>query len=131
MTQASPLVSRAIGSYARGCLAGGKPLPVDGPAWQAMRLSRNRNWGNPALIAYIERLAQDAKAQDGWPGLLVGDLAQPMGGPMASDHASHQIGLDVDIWLTPMPGQYAQPPGARNASGGVDAGPGRALPSIP
>lgn len=106
---ASPLAARSIGSYARGCLAGGKALPIDGPAWQAMRLSRNRNWGNPALVAYVERLAQDAKAQEGWPGLLVGDLSQPMGGPMMSDHASHQIGLDVDIWLSPMPANTLSP----------------------
>jgi penicillin-insensitive murein DD-endopeptidase len=106
---ASPLAARSIGSYARGCLAGGKPLPTDGPAWQAMRLSRNRNWGHPALIAYVERLAEDAKAQDGWPGLLVGDIAQPMGGPMLTGHASHQIGLDADIWLSPMPANTLSP----------------------
>jgi penicillin-insensitive murein endopeptidase len=106
---ASPLAARSIGSYARGCLAGGKPLPIDGPAWQAMRLSRNRNWGHPALIAYVERLAEDAKAKDGWPGLLVGDLAQPMGGPMLTGHASHQIGLDADIWLNPMPANTLSP----------------------
>jgi penicillin-insensitive murein DD-endopeptidase len=98
-----PMEARAIGSYARGCLAGGRELPVNGPAWQAMRLSRNRNWGHPALLDYIERLARDAKAKDGWPGLLVGDLAQPRGGPMLTGHASHQIGLDADIWLKPMP----------------------------
>jgi penicillin-insensitive murein endopeptidase len=38
-----------------------------------------------------------------WPGLLVGDMAQPRGGPMLTGHASHQVGLDADIWLTPMP----------------------------
>jgi penicillin-insensitive murein endopeptidase len=106
---ASPLAARAIGSYARGCLAGGKALPIDGPAWQAMRLSRNRNWGHPALIAYLERLAQDAKAQEGWPGLLVGDMSQPMGGPMLTGHASHQVGLDADIWLNPMPASTLSP----------------------
>ena len=94
--------SVAIGSYAKGCLAGGQALPVDGPNWRVMRLSRNRNWGHPELIAFIERLAGAAQA-DGWPGLLVGDMAQPRGGPMRTGHASHQIGLDVDIWLTPMP----------------------------
>jgi len=99
----SPLKARAIGKYNRGCLAGGKMLPVDGSAWQAMRLSRNRNWGHPSLVALVEKLAVDAKAEDGWPGLLVGDLAQPRGGPMLSGHASHQIGLDADIWLKPMP----------------------------
>jgi len=97
------MTSRAIGSYAKGCMAGGKALPVDGPAWQVMRLSRNRNWGHPALIAVVERLAQEARKYDGWNGLLVGDLAQPRGGPMLSGHASHQIGLDADVWLTPMP----------------------------
>jgi penicillin-insensitive murein endopeptidase len=101
----APLKARAIGTYARGCLAGGKALPVDGPAWQAMRLSRNRNWGHPALVTWLERFAKATKSQDGWPGLLVGDLAQPRGGPMLTGHASHQLGLDADIWLTPMPGR--------------------------
>ncbi|MEM5581269.1 penicillin-insensitive murein endopeptidase [Roseibium sp. AS2] len=98
----APLKARSIGSYAKGCLAGGAELPADGPAWQAMRLSRNRNWGHPDLIDYLKDLAGDAPKL-GWKGLLVGDLAQPRGGPMLSGHASHQIGLDADIWLTQMP----------------------------
>jgi penicillin-insensitive murein endopeptidase len=102
-SEPAPLQARAIGSYARGCLAGAKALPVDGPTWQAMRLSRNRNWGHPELITLIENLAKEASEKDDWPGLLVGDLAQPRGGPMLTGHASHQIGLDADIWLTPMP----------------------------
>ncbi|WP_082735660.1 penicillin-insensitive murein endopeptidase [Polycladidibacter stylochi] len=96
--------ARAFGSYARGCLAGGQALPVDGPHWQVMRLSRHRNYGHPELIAFLNRLAKDAPAL-GWNGLLVGDMAQPRGGPMLTGHASHQIGLDVDIWLKPMPKQ--------------------------
>ena len=91
-----------IGGYAKGCLAGAVALPTDGPGWQAMRLSRNRTWGHPNLIAFVERLARAAQT-DGWPGLLVGDLAQPRGGPMRTGHSSHQIGLDVDLWLTAMP----------------------------
>jgi penicillin-insensitive murein endopeptidase len=99
----APLAARAIGSYSKGCLAGGLSLPANGPNWQVMRLSRNRNWGSPQLIQYLERLASDARALDGWPGLLVGDLSQPRGGPMLTGHTSHQVGLDADIWLTPMP----------------------------
>ncbi len=99
----APLAARSIGFYAKGCLAGAVALPVDGPAWQAMRLSRNRNWGHPDLIALVEKLAVEAKQNDGWPGLLVGDISQPRGGPMLTGHASHQVGLDADIWLTPMP----------------------------
>ena len=99
----APLAARSIGFYAKGCLAGAAALPVDGPAWQAMRLSRNRNWGHPVLIALVEKLATEAKQHDGWPGLLVGDISQPRGGPMLTGHASHQVGLDADIWFTPMP----------------------------
>jgi penicillin-insensitive murein endopeptidase len=98
----APLAARSIGAYSRGCLAGAVALAVDGPSWQVMRLSRNRNWGRPELIDYLERLAGLAPAV-GWTGLLVGDLSQPRGGPMRTGHASHQIGLDADVWLTPMP----------------------------
>ncbi|MBB4302091.1 penicillin-insensitive murein endopeptidase [Rhodobium orientis] len=100
----APLKPRAIGFYSKGCLAGARPLPVTGRTWQVMRLSRNRNWGHPELIDYLEDLAGDAPKL-GWNGLLIGDLAQPRGGPMLTGHASHQIGLDADIWLTPMPGR--------------------------
>jgi penicillin-insensitive murein endopeptidase len=94
--------AQSIGFYATGCLAGGVALPIDGPTWQVMRLSRNRNWGHPRLIAFLERLSHNAK-KAGWNGLLVGDMSQPRGGPMLTGHASHQVGLDADIWFTPMP----------------------------
>src|SRR5690242_13576495 len=76
--------------------------PNSGQTWQAMRLSRNRNWGHPNLVATLERLANQGP-KTGWRGLLVGDMSQPRGGPMRTGHASHQVGLDADIWLTPMP----------------------------
>lgn len=91
---------RVIGFYSRGCLAGAEQLPETGPTWQAMRLSRNRNWGHPTLIAFIKRLSVEA-TKHGWKGLYVGDMSQPRGGPMTSGHASHQVGLDVDIWMLP------------------------------
>lgn len=97
-----------FGFYARGCLAGAEALPINGPHWQVMRLSRNRNWGHPTLIRYIERLSERG-AKAGWPGLLIGDMAQPRGGPMLTGHASHQIGLDADIWLRPMPNYELSP----------------------
>ncbi len=100
--EALPLEARSIGFYTKGCLAGGVALPINGQTWQVMRLSRNRNWGHPELIKFLERFAEKAP-QVGWRGLLVGDMAQPRGGPMLTGHASHQVGLDADIWLTPMP----------------------------
>jgi penicillin-insensitive murein DD-endopeptidase len=96
------MTTRSIGGYSKGCLAGAVALPLNGPTWQVMRLSRNRNWGHPNLISFLERLSANA-AKVGWPGLLVGDMSQPRGGPMLTGHASHQIGLDADIWLRPMP----------------------------
>jgi len=93
-----------IGTYSKGCIAGAEPMPINGDTWQVMRLSRNRNWGHPDLIALLKRLSAKAHRDAGWPGILVGDIGQPRGGPALSGHASHQIGLDADIWLTPMPG---------------------------
>ncbi|MEO0329393.1 MAG: penicillin-insensitive murein endopeptidase [Pseudomonadota bacterium] len=92
----------AHGFYSKGCLSGGVAIPVDGPNWQAMRLSRNRRWGHPTLIGIIEQLSYKAK-NDGWNGILVGDISQPRGGPMLTGHRSHQMGLDADLWFMPMP----------------------------
>ncbi len=97
-----PLAARSIGYYTSGCLAGGVALPINGETWQVMRLSRNRNWGHPNLVKFLERFAAKGPSV-GWSGLLVGDMAQPRGGPMLTGHWSHQVGLDADIWLTPMP----------------------------
>ena len=91
---------QAIGSYSRGCAAGLVALPETGPTWQAMRLSRNRNWGHPELVRFLIDLSGTAR-QIGWPGLYIGDMAQPRGGPMTGGHASHQTGLDADIWMLP------------------------------
>jgi penicillin-insensitive murein endopeptidase len=102
-SEAAPLKVRSIGSYAKGCVAGATALPVDGQTWQVMRLSRNRNWGHPRLVSFLERLSKRVPEINGWPGLLVGDISQPRGGPMITGHASHQVGLDADVWLTPMP----------------------------
>ena len=93
----------AHGGYAKGCLAGAAELAETGPHWQAVRLGRNRNWGHPETVAFIERLGRRA-AGAGWPRILVGDISQPRGGPMPSGHRSHQIGLDADIWLR-IPGE--------------------------
>lgn len=93
--------SEAIGGYARGCVAGAEQLAETGPTWQAMRLSRNRNWALPETIDYVQDLSRFAASLPGWAGLYVGDMSQPRGGPMLTGHASHQSGLDVDIWMLP------------------------------
>src|SRR5258707_14202302 len=95
--------THVVGFYAKGCIAGAEALPINGETWQVMRLSRNRYWGHPNLIALLKRLADKAHKDAGWPGILVGDMSQPRGGPMLTGHWSHQVGLDADVWLTPMP----------------------------
>ncbi len=97
------LAPQPIGFYSRGCAAGNVALALTGDAWQVMRPSRNRFWGQPRLIRFLKTFARKAKREIGWNGLMIGDLSQPRGGPMTSGHASHQIGLDADIWLMEMP----------------------------
>ena len=94
---ASQQLPDAFGTYAKGCLAGAEQMPETGPTWQAMRLSRNRNWGHPSMISFLKRLSASAAAQPGWKGLYIGDISQPRGGPMTSSHQSHQLGLDADV----------------------------------
>jgi penicillin-insensitive murein endopeptidase len=90
-----------FGGYSKGCIAGAVQLPETGPTWQAMRLSRNRNWGHPKMIEFLQQLSAYAATQPGWAGLYIGDISQPRGGPMLTGHASHQMGLDADIWMLP------------------------------
>ena len=98
---ASTQPSAAYGGYARGCQAGAVQLQESGPTWQAMRLSRNRNWAQPATVDYVTDLSRFAATLPGWKGLYVGDMSQPRGGPMLTGHRSHQSGLDADIWMLP------------------------------
>ena len=97
--------THVLGFYAHGCIAGAEGLPINGDTWQVMRLSRNRYWAHPDMVALVKRLAAKAQKEAGWHGILIGDMSQPRGGPMFTGHASHQVGLDADIWLTPMPGR--------------------------
>ncbi|MBW6399541.1 penicillin-insensitive murein endopeptidase [Roseomonas sp. HJA6] len=95
---AAPGPVRIIGSTGLGCIAGAVELPDEGPGWQSVRVSRNRHWGHPAMVAWVEAFAGRAHAR-GFPDLWIGDLSQPRGGPMTFGHASHQAGIDADIWL--------------------------------
>ncbi len=94
--------AKSIGAATCGCIAGAKRLALDGPEWQVMRTSRNRYWGHPSLIEYIQKTSVRA-SKFAWAGILVGDMSMPRGGPMSSGHASHQRGTDVDLWLTAAP----------------------------
>ncbi len=97
----------SIGTAAAGCLTGARALPADSVGLQVLRPQRNRFWSHPRTVDFIVQLGRDAQAQ-GLAPLLVGDMSQPRGGPMAFGHGSHQNGLDVDIWFR-LPGQALTP----------------------
>ncbi|MDP2378101.1 penicillin-insensitive murein endopeptidase [Reyranella sp.] len=99
----SPGPTQAIGFYSAGCIQGAQALPTEGPGYEAIRLSRNRNWGHPVTLDFIRRFSDQARAA-GQSHLYIGDIGQPRGGPMSFGHASHQVGLDVDIWFERQPG---------------------------
>jgi len=88
----------AIGAYNNGCLIGAEALPDSGKGFQVIRMSRNRYYGHPNLVSFIQRLAINTK-EKGLKDILIADMSMPRGGNFKSGHASHQTGLDVDIWL--------------------------------
>jgi penicillin-insensitive murein endopeptidase len=89
---------RVIGRPVAGCIAGAVRLPDTAPGLETIHASRSTFWGHPATIAALLQLGRAAQAA-GLPDLLVGDIAAPRGGPLPGGHASHQLGLDADIWL--------------------------------
>lgn len=91
--------SESVGGYANGCLIGGYEIPKNGNGFQLMRLSRNRFYGHPDLYDFITDFSKTINQNKIFNGILIGDTGSPIGGPMPSGHASHQNGLDVDIWL--------------------------------
>ncbi len=99
----------AIGFYSAGCIAGAQKLPGDGTGYAIMRPSRNRFYGHPKLLEYLTGLAAKTR-QEKMPFMLIGDMGPPRGGPMLSGHASHQDGLDSDIWFM----MLAKKPSARD-----------------
>ncbi len=125
----TPGIAQSIGGFAHGCIAGAATLPVDGIGYEAIRLSRRRNFGHPDTVDFVQGLGRRAAAA-GLPLFYIGDMGQPRGGPLPFGHASHQDGLDVDIWLTleTQPGLSAaareEPPlpSMLTADGNIDPG---------
>ncbi|GKX58888.1 penicillin-insensitive murein endopeptidase [Leminorella grimontii] len=93
-----PGAPQAIGGFSNGCIIGAQPLPLKGDGYQVMRTDKRRYFGHPDLLNFIDRLTQKSQAQ-GLGVVLIGDMGMPAGGRFATGHASHQSGLDVDIWL--------------------------------
>ncbi|WP_373818424.1 penicillin-insensitive murein endopeptidase [Glaesserella sp.] len=90
--------AQSIGGYSNGCIIGAQPLALKGEGYQVIRSIKNRYYGHPQLLGYLQNLGKRAKAS-GIPPILIGDMGMPAGGRFSSGHASHQTGLDADIWL--------------------------------
>lgn len=89
---------QSIGGYSNGCIIGAQPLALKGEGYQVIRHARNRYYGHPELVDFLQQLGKKAK-KAGLPPILIGDMGMPAGGRFSSGHASHQTGLDADIWL--------------------------------
>ena len=91
-------IPQSIGSFSNGCIIGAEAIPQDHPAYQVMRTEQVRYFGHPQLIQSIYRITHQAMEKE-LGTVLIGDLGMPVGGRFSSGHASHQTGLDADIWL--------------------------------
>lgn len=96
-TTISTGASEPIGGTDAGCLNGAVALPADGPGFEVQRISRRRYYAHPSLRDFL--VALGAAANSHGYRILIGDLAMPRGGPFHTGHASHQTGLDADIWF--------------------------------
>jgi len=104
--------SRAFGKASAGSLTSATKLPVEGSDFVTWDPERKRTpspawrrYGTDRLVRVILRVAGDyARANPGAPRLTIGDLSRRRGGRFAGRHrasplhASHQNGLDADIY---------------------------------
>ena len=103
--------SKAVGLPYAGRLVRGVQLPEEGDAyftWDPIRKTTPnrgwRRWGTNRLVRLTLRIAgRYARENPGAPRLTIGDLSRPHGGDFGPQygsigHASHQNGLDVDIY---------------------------------
>jgi hypothetical protein len=116
--------SRSLGVPWAGSLVGGVRLEAEGQhffTWDHVRKrSPNRDWrrhGNPRLVRTLLRVVGEyAAAHPRAPRVGVGDLSRPNGGDFGPrfggiGHASHQNGLDVDLYY-PRRDRRERPPRA-------------------
>ena len=90
--------AQSIGAFANGCIVGAQALPLQSDTYQVMRTDQRRYFGHPDLVQFIQRLSNQVHNK-GMGTVLIGDMGMPAGGRFNGGHASHQTGLDVDIFL--------------------------------
>jgi murein endopeptidase len=98
--------SRALGVPAAGRLVGGVQFPAAGArffTWDPLLHRRpdraGRRWGTDLLVRKILHVLAGYSASHPFaPRVGIGDLSRRFGGPFGPRHASHQNGLDVDVY---------------------------------
>lgn len=103
--------SVAVGEPEAGSLVRGVMLPGEGRTWVSWdpveRDKPNRwwrRWGTDRLVRTTLSIARDYSAEHPRaPRVLIGDMSRPHGGDFGTrfgpiGHASHQNGLDVDVY---------------------------------
>lgn len=114
--------STAVGTHAAGRLEHGVRLPAEGRTfftWDpVLRRSPNRawrRWGTDRLVRVVLNVARDFHAaHPRAPRMAIGDLSRPHGGDFGPrfgyiGHASHQNGLDVDVYYPRVDGRELAP----------------------
>ena len=114
--------SAAVGTPASGRLERGVRLPASGPAfftWDpVLRRSPNRawrRWGTDRLVRVLLRVAREHRAaHPRAPRMAIGDLSRPRGGDFGPrfgyiGHATHQNGLDADVYYPRADAREAAP----------------------
>jgi murein endopeptidase len=109
--------SLSLGRPDHGSLVRGVQLPAEGRhffTWDPiLRRSPDRPWrrhGNDRLVRIVLRVVSDyARAHPDAPRVGIGDLSRPRGGPFLPKHASHQNGLDVDVYYPRLDGRELAP----------------------
>jgi murein endopeptidase len=117
--------SDALGTHTAGRLHHGVRLPAASPTfftWDpVLRRSPNRawrRWGTDRLVRVLLRVAREYReAHPRAPRMAIGDLSRPRGGDFGPQfgyigHASHQNGLDADIYYPRADGRERAPRGA-------------------
>jgi murein endopeptidase len=114
--------STAVGTHTAGRLEHGVRLPAEGRTfftWDpVLRRSPNRawrRWGIDRLVRVMLGVAREHHAaHPRAPRMAVGDLSRPHGGDFGPQfgyigHASHQNGLDVDVYYPRADGRELAP----------------------
>jgi hypothetical protein len=114
--------SMAVGSHSAGRLVRGVRLPAERPSfftWDpVLRRSPNRHWrrwGTDRLVRVLIDVAREyRRAHPRAPRIAIGDLSRPRGGDFGIrygpiGHASHQNGLDADVYYPRADGRERAP----------------------